>query len=118
MFGEKHRSAMFEAMKAVMEASLGELDPEKCGELVCTADRLAQLLSKEGEVFGVKAGFDRALDMGIIILECSELSIIEPLKFCELVSDAEFIDAVPGSNGRLGLIVSFTDILKEAKDEE
>lgn len=118
MFDEKFRDAMFEAMKDVTGTNFGELDPEKCGKLVCTADKLARLLSEEGEVFGIKTGFIRALDMGIVILECSDLSILEPRKFCEIVADAEFIDAVPGPNERLALIVSFSDLLKEAEDEE
>ena len=118
MFDEKLMSAMFEELRGVTGTSRGELDPTKFGKLVCTADRLSRLLSEESEVFGVKTGYIRALDMGIVMLECSNLSILEPQKFCEIVADAEFVDAVAGPNGRLALIVSFTGLLKEAEDEE
>lgn len=104
--------ALLDCIRWLPKPTVKLLNIPKYRKMMETAVALQMLLGETADEGCISIEIDQDFYLGTISVELSELSIQNPQRFSQIISNADNFEIYPLSNGKLRLDITLQNILK------
>lgn len=101
-----------DCIASLSKTTVKELDPERYYQLVQAVIKIQNMLNQINTEWNMKIEIIDSFNLGSVLIELSEMTVINPHLFCEIISDCDNFEIYPLTNGKIRIAIAFQRVFR------